>query len=177
MNRSIVILSSILFTGGALAVQPAATIAFKSGTVLVNQGKQFVTAQSGQLLTAGDRIMIMEGGKASIRYADGCMQELASGSLIAISKTSTCDFALNKTTKIAPLTAQAVGDDNDNDCDDDGILDQDDNDIDGDDILNPDDKYQNCKGGFVWPMWAVGGAALVGAAVVIGNGDDDTISP
>ena len=60
-------------------------------------------------------------------------------------------------------------------CDDDGIFDSQDNDIDGDGVLNADDKQNSCSSNT--GIWIVGGLAVAGAAVLISDGDDETISP
>lgn len=178
MNRLAIAISALLFAGASLAA-PSATLSMTNGSVLVNQGKQFVTSQPNQVLAAGDRVMVMEGGNATVRYADGCVQALNSGSLAVIGQQSVCASGINKVDRISPVSAQAVGEDND--CDDDGIIDSEDGDIDGDDILNAKDDYKNCKAGaFVnnnTGIWVVAGLAAAGAAVLISDGDDETISP
>jgi hypothetical protein len=47
MNRLMVALASVLLTGSAFAAQtqPVASLTAAQGSVLINQGKQFVTAQ------------------------------------------------------------------------------------------------------------------------------------
>lgn len=162
--------SIALATSVAFAAQPAATLASVNGSVLVNQGKQFVSAQSGQLLALGDRVMVMEGGDASLRFADGCVKTLASGSLAVVQ--STCNAA--SVVRISPVSAQAVGGE-ERDCDDDGVFDSQDDDIDGDGVMNKDDTYNSCSSNT--GIWIVGGLAAAGAAVLISDGDDETISP
>jgi hypothetical protein len=178
MNRLAIAISALLFAGVALAA-PSATLSTTNGSVLVNQGKQFVTEQPNQVLASGDRVMVMEGGSASVKYADGCVQSLSSGSLAVIAQQSVCGSGNDKVAKISPVSAQAVGEDND--CDDDGIIDSEDGDIDGDDILNAKDEYKHCKAAaFVnnnTVIRVVAGLAAVGSAVLISDGDDETISP
>ena len=76
MYKLVAISVAFLCAGSALAASSVATINVTNGSVLVNQGKQFVTAQPSQVLAAGDRVMVMEGGKATTNYADGCVQIL-----------------------------------------------------------------------------------------------------
>lgn len=168
MLRLVFALFACASSAAAFAAPPAATLASVKGSVLVNQGKQFVTVQKGQLLAVGDRVLVMEGGTASLKFADGCEQMLEAGTLATVQ--TTCNSG--SVTRVAALTAQAVGEERD--CDDDGIVDSKDDDIDGDGKLNADDKYESCKAGAIW--W-LGGAAAIGAAALISNGDDATISP
>ena len=106
-------LLAILSSGSILAEPSSATLVDAQGSVLVNQGKQFVSAQGGQLLANGDRIMVMEGGTASLTFANGCVLNLKSGSLLVVSDENACNTAA--VSKVAPNTAQAVGVDDDDD--------------------------------------------------------------
>ena len=106
-------LLAFLSSGSILAAPSSATLVDAQGSVLVNQGKQFVSAQGGQLLAKGDRIMVMEGGAASLTFANGCVLNLKSGSLLVVSDENACNTAA--VSKVAPNTAQAVGVDDDDD--------------------------------------------------------------
>lgn len=180
MKRYILTVTALLIAGSTVAAPNSANLALVNGTVLVNQGKQFVTAKPGQLLSVGDRVMVMEGGSALVRYPNGCAQSLGSGSMNIVSDQASCVSGTNKVTQISPISAQAVGE-SERDCDDDGVGDSRDPDIDGDDVLNADDKYEDCKGGAVYTsntgIWIAAGVAIAGAAVLISDGDDETISP
>ncbi len=180
MRNLVIAISTLLFAGTSLAATSVATLSVTNGSVLVNQGKQFITAQPSQVLAAGDRVMVMEGGNAIVKYTDGCIQTLNSGSLAVIPQQSSCATGINKVAQISPVSAQAVGD-KERDCDDDGIADSKDGDIDGDDVLNADDKYESCKAGVLMTnntgIWIASGLAVAGAAVLISDGDDATISP
>ena len=104
---------ALLGSGSLIAAPSSATLVNAKGSVLVNQGKQFVSAQGGQLLASGDRIMVMEGGAASLTFANGCVLNLQSGSLLVVSNETACNTAA--ISKVAPNTAQAVGVDDDDD--------------------------------------------------------------
>jgi hypothetical protein len=169
MNRLAFALTIALAASAGVAAQPAATLASAKGSVLVNQGKQFVSAQPGQLLTAGDRVMIMQGGSATLRFADGCVKNLDSGSMLLVQNT--CNSS--SLSQVAAVSAQALGEERD--CDDDETPDSKDDDIDGDGKLNADDTYENCKVGAM--IWVAGGVGLAASAALISDGDDDTISP
>jgi hypothetical protein len=72
-------------------------------------GLEFVQAEPGQAVNAGDRILVMEGGSASITYSDGCVLQISSGSLITVPATSTCKGAQLRTLQIAPSESGPVG--------------------------------------------------------------------
>jgi hypothetical protein len=144
----------MVFAGAALA-QPAATLSGIKGSVLINQGKQFVSAQSGQLLVVGDRVMVMEGGSAKLAYSDGCVLSLPSGSLAVV---ETCSD--KSITRLSALNAQAVG--GDRDCDGDGVTDSQDSDV-------------QCRSNA--GIWIAAGLAGAGIIYAISDGDDETISP
>ena len=180
MRQLALAISALLVAGTSLAASSVASLNVSNGSVLVNQGKQFVTAQPGQILAAGDRVMVMEGGNAAVKYADGCVQALGSGSLVVVAAQSVCASGINKIAQISPVSAQAAGD-KERDCDDDGIPDSKDGDIDGDDVLNADDLVESCKAGATTTnntgIWVLSGLAITTAAVLISDGDDETISP
>lgn len=87
-----------------------ATMGGISGDVKINQGSQFVQAQPGQAVNAGDRIMVMEGGSASITFSDGCQLDISGGVLVTVPATSTCKGGVAQTQQIAPANSDAVGD-------------------------------------------------------------------
>ncbi|MCX7034406.1 MAG: hypothetical protein NT046_10610 [Arenimonas sp.] len=103
------IAASLLLSTAAFAADGTATLVNQQGTVLVNQGEEFVTATQAQALKAGDRVMVMEGGTAQISFADGCVLPLASGSMAVVPETSTCAGAIANVEQIGPSYAQAVG--------------------------------------------------------------------
>ncbi|GAB2496088.1 hypothetical protein [Arenimonas alkanexedens] len=108
MIRTALILSALI-AAPAFAADSAATLSAQQGTVLVNQGDEFVTAADAQLLQAGDRVMVMEGGSAEITFTDGCVLPLVSGSLVDVPEISTCAGAVASVQNIGPSYAQAVG--------------------------------------------------------------------
>jgi hypothetical protein len=112
MIRTALILSA-LFAAPAFAAEtaePAATLSAQQGTVLVNQGDEFITASEAQPLLAGDRVLVMEGGSAEITFADGCVLPLESGSLLDVPALSTCAGTVASVQSIGPSYAQALGD-------------------------------------------------------------------
>jgi hypothetical protein len=101
-------LASLLAVGSASAAE-LATLSEIEGTALVNQGEEFVTATEAQVLLPGDQVMVMEGGKARIQFADGCVFPIESGSLVVVPEQSTCAGAVAKTQRVGAQYAQAVG--------------------------------------------------------------------
>lgn len=111
MNRFVIAVTLSLLSAGAFAAEPVATLSSQKGTVLVNQGEEFVTATDVQSLQPGDRVMVMEGGEAQISFADGCSMPLAAGSLAVVPAQSTCAGGKADVRRIGPSYAQAVGGD------------------------------------------------------------------
>ena len=103
------LVAASLLAGSAFAADSVATLSAQEGTVLVNQGEEFITAAEGQALQAGDRVMLMEGASATLTFTDGCALPLAAGSLLEVPATSTCAGAVANVQKIGPTYAQAVG--------------------------------------------------------------------
>jgi hypothetical protein len=68
---------------------------------MLNQGKQFVPIKPGQALNAGDRLMVMQGGSAQIRFADGCDVTVEGGSMVAVPTASTCAGGSLNITRLA----------------------------------------------------------------------------
>jgi hypothetical protein len=85
--KSVVTLALALAFSGAAS---AATLSSANGSVMVNQGKQFVSAQLGQALAAGDRVMVMQDGSAVVRFDDGCDVTINGGSVAVVPAVSTC---------------------------------------------------------------------------------------
>lgn len=147
-----------LLTTGALAAEPIqiAAISDMEGKVLVNKGKGFVSARSGMALNSGDRVIALDGSRASVVYADGCVSQLRENSLLALQKTDRCGQEAVRTsmgsTQTQPVRlAQAIGD-------------------------TRTDGIPGLAGdGINWWLVAAGGA---GAAVVIGSTNSNkAISP
>ncbi len=113
-----VIATSLLLSSTAFAAEGAATLSNQQGTVLVNQGEEFITATEAQVLKAGDRVLVMEGGSAEVIFNDGCVLPLASGSMAVVSDLSTCAGSVAAVEQIGPSYAQAIGAPREARCDD-----------------------------------------------------------
>ena len=94
---------AVLFavSGVALGATGSATLSSAQGSVMLNQGKQFVPIKPGQALNAGDRLMVMQGGSAQLRFADGCDVTVEGGSMVAIPTASTCAGGTLNSTRLA----------------------------------------------------------------------------
>lgn len=106
------LVAATLLAGSAFAADSVATLSAQEGTVLVNQGEEFVTATDAQALMAGDRVMVMEGASATVTYADGCALPLIAGTLVELPAQSPCTGAVVSVQQVGPTVAQAPGDDN-----------------------------------------------------------------
>ena len=104
--KALTFLFAALLSASATAAPSVATLGRTEGVVLVNQGKQFVSTPAGQLLVAGDRVLVMQGGQASLRFTDGCVLPVASGSLLTVPAKSTCAGRIANVTRVATQTAQ-----------------------------------------------------------------------
>ena len=109
--KAIVFATAIALTSAASAsaAAPAAVLATSQGQVLVNQGKEFVSAAAGQALVAGDRVMLMEGASASLRFADGCVLPLTQSSLVVVQNLSSCAGGDVQIAELKTMNAQAPG--------------------------------------------------------------------
>ena len=109
MIRTSLLIAALLSASIAYAGDANVTLSGQKGTVMVNSGKQFVTAQPGQTLASGDRVMVMEGGRATLTYPNGCVVTVNSGSMVNVSQKQCVNHSA-QVKKVAPMYAQAVGD-------------------------------------------------------------------
>jgi len=97
----------LLCSTSAVAIESAATVNAITGSVLVNQGKQFVPVQSGQALAVGDRVMVMQDSGAALRFNDGCDVRLEGGTIVTVPAVSTCAGGALEVSRLAGNTAMA----------------------------------------------------------------------
>jgi len=97
----------LLCSTAAAAIEPTATVNAITGSVLVNQGKQFVPVQSGQALVAGDRVMVMQDSGAALRFTDGCDVRLEGGTIVTVPTMSTCVGGQLEVSRLAGNTTMA----------------------------------------------------------------------
>jgi hypothetical protein len=77
-------------TVAASPAGPNATLTGVTGKVSVNQGREFVPAQSDMRLKPGDRILIADKGAATITFDDSCRMNLGESKVVTIPAKSTC---------------------------------------------------------------------------------------
>ncbi|HEX4854370.1 hypothetical protein [Arenimonas sp.] len=106
MLRTTLVLCA-LSAAPVFAADAAATLSAQEGTVLVNQGDDFTTATEAQALAAGDRVLVMEGSRAELTFADGCLLPLAAGSLLDVPAVSPCAGGVAGVQRIGPSFAEA----------------------------------------------------------------------
>ncbi len=70
------------------AQEPAAApigLQVDGGSVLVSTGGEFLQAVPGQVVAPGHRVMVAEGGKASLAYGNGCSKALSEPGVYTVS--------------------------------------------------------------------------------------------
>jgi hypothetical protein len=106
----VVALAGASATAGAAAPSwntDGATLSVNKGTVLVSNGSQFVTAKPGQVVKPGARVMVMQGGSASLNYANGRSSMVPAGTLAEVGMSGAATFGAQS--KIGSMYAQAPG--------------------------------------------------------------------
>ena len=63
---------------------PSIALGVDSGSVLVSTGGEFTQAASGQALAPGHRVLVPEGGSATLTYGNGCQKSMASAGVYII---------------------------------------------------------------------------------------------
>ena len=109
MKNKILLSALILAASSATAMADEtynASILSMDGNVLVNQGESYRTATPGMNLKQGDRVMIMEGAKLSMKYPDDCTFTFKEGQIIEVGALSAC--AMGATGFVSATTAHYV---------------------------------------------------------------------
>jgi len=70
--RSVLAAVFVLAAPMAMSADDAATLRVDQGAVMSSEGGEFVTAQTGQVLLEGQRLMVTEGAVATLIYSDDC---------------------------------------------------------------------------------------------------------
>jgi hypothetical protein len=86
---------------------PAISLGVDSGSVLVSTGGEFTQASSGQVIAPGHRILVPEGGSASLTYGNGCGKALTSAGVYTVS--GDCQLASNASSSSGLSTGTVVG--------------------------------------------------------------------
>jgi len=85
---------------------PLALLTALSGDVLVDQGQSIAPAKAGTELAALDRVLVLEQGKATLAFADGCRDEITGPATRMITADGTC--AQSEATSLNKVTADAA---------------------------------------------------------------------
>lgn len=94
--------------GVAQAAVYATVSTVKGGAlVLTNEGN--VPAVDGLSLAEGDRLIVLEGGHATLKYADGCVHEISSNQVALLRGKSPCHGGTVETRSVGPTVAQSTG--------------------------------------------------------------------
>jgi len=72
------------------AKSPIAQLTALSGDVLVDQGQSIAPAKAGTELAALDRVLVLEQGKATLAFADGCRDEITGPATRTITAEGPC---------------------------------------------------------------------------------------
>ena len=107
---SLLVLSALAMPAIAQDSAPAntnvATVAKVIGSVQVNQGERFVPLRAGMALKAGDRVMALSKGSATLRFSEGCDVNVAPETMLVVPKACGAAVAVQST---APSGSGAVG--------------------------------------------------------------------
>ena len=103
------ILGAALIAVSGIVSASDAVLSNVTGPALVNQGDAYVTATPQTELSAGDRLMVLEGGSAEVTYADGCIHTVTDSEVLTIGKQSTCVDEQAAAEDTGPSFAAAMG--------------------------------------------------------------------
>ncbi len=77
--------TAALFSAGMAFAETSGTVlSVVNGSVLVNQGTTYESAQQGMALEAGDQLLLMEGASAQVSFAAGCVKDLGANEILRI---------------------------------------------------------------------------------------------
>lgn len=88
---SLVLASACAASAHAQSAAPAIALTVNNGNVLVSTGGEFTQATSGQAIAPGHRVLVPEGGGASLAYGNGCGKSLTTAGVYTV--TADCDLA------------------------------------------------------------------------------------
>ena len=82
------------FAGQALAADGLAQMSAVKGSLAVNRGGKIAPVSAGTSLRAGDRVMSINGGSGKIKFADGCVVDIAAKGMATVGAKSPCSAGL-----------------------------------------------------------------------------------
>jgi hypothetical protein len=97
--------------GVASAAQPVGAFARINGIAMVSQGARYVKAHEGTPLYDGDRLLVMDGGSAIIKFTDGCRYTVHDNEILTIGAASTCASGAVGSDKVQAYNAIAYNPD------------------------------------------------------------------
>lgn len=86
---SLFVAASIAFAASAAASaaeEATATLRVDRGNVMTSQGGDFATAQTGQALVVGERLMVSEESAATVAYGDDCTRTYTAPGVYVVEK-------------------------------------------------------------------------------------------
>jgi hypothetical protein len=91
MIRNVIAAASVglLLTSQVAMAAEGARLGGVQGSVLVNQNGRYVPVTSSTVLSAGDRVMAMD-GSATVTYGSGCSVAISARSMATIGDAATC---------------------------------------------------------------------------------------
>jgi hypothetical protein len=93
----------------AMSDAAIASVAQVEGSVLVNQGREYVLVHPGIQLRAGHRIMTLEKAGVSVVYKDGCVQRLNENAVMTLKSAGECSAKTAQVRSVGPHYAEAIG--------------------------------------------------------------------
>ncbi|MBK1633822.1 hypothetical protein CKO31_24425 [Thiohalocapsa halophila] len=87
--------------------QPLAQLAALDGTVMVQNGTGYASADAGMSLAASDRIFVLEESRATLAFADGCNEEIVGPDMRTLTDDATC----KQPESLEEVAARAAGSD------------------------------------------------------------------
>lgn len=118
MRRSLIasLLLSLAGAAGAAATPapaPApdaiATLKLIRGSVMINEGTDFVAGQPEQRLKEGDKVMVLDDSFARIVFDDECRLDIEANKMVVVPDRSTCAGARITEQALKPKGQGAIG--------------------------------------------------------------------
>lgn len=101
---------ALLTAASVSAASSVATVDATNGKVLVNRATVYTPATKGMALQVGDRVVVLDGGSASLRFSGDCSRLLDKTSVYTVGAESPCaplasDRGLRSPVKATPAGA------------------------------------------------------------------------
>jgi hypothetical protein len=104
---SAILAGAVCLATSVQATETVASLVQINGTALVNQGEQYTTAREGMTLRTGDRVMVMEGGSAVLKFADGCTHPVDDNRVLTVGSAESCSSGTLAQDAVGPYYAAA----------------------------------------------------------------------